>query len=48
MRTAFTTDQRKYLLKIFEKQIYPSKDLLEELSKKLNVTTTIIQVRIFI
>ena len=44
MRTAFTQDQRKYLLEIFEKYVYPGKDLLEELAAKMNVTTTIIQV----
>lgn len=47
MRTTFTLEQRKYLFKIFEKQMYPTKDLVEELSKKFKVTTTIIQVIIY-
>ena len=44
MRTAFTQEQRKYLLRVFEKQMYPTKEILEELSNKFNVTPTIIQV----
>jgi hypothetical protein len=46
MRTAFTQDQRKYLLQVFEKHVYPGKDLLEELAAKMNVNTTIVQVNI--
>jgi hypothetical protein len=42
-RTAFTIQQRKYLLTIFEKSIYPTKDQLEQLSSELNVSASIIQ-----
>lgn len=45
LRTAFTQEQRRHLLNIFQTQMYPSKELLEELSTKMNVTTTIVQVR---
>jgi hypothetical protein len=42
-RIAFSTDQRRYLLTIFEQTKYPTKDILEMASRKLNVPTSSIQ-----
>ena len=42
-RTAFSTEQRHYLLSIFETTSYPSKDILETAAKKLNTTTLVVQ-----
>lgn len=43
IRTQFSIEQRRYLLSIFEKNIYPSKEVLEVASKELNVTIAILQ-----
>jgi hypothetical protein len=42
-RTAFSIDQRHYLLSIFETTSYPSKDILEQAARRLNTTTLVIQ-----
>ena len=42
-RTAFSHEQRLYLLSIFKITSYPTRDLLEEAAKELNTTKTIIQ-----
>ena len=42
-RTAFSTEQRHYLLSIFETTSYPSKEILETAAKKLHTTTLVIQ-----
>jgi hypothetical protein len=42
-RTSFTTQQRYYLLQIFEKSLYPSRDVLEEAAKILNVSVKTLQ-----
>ena len=42
-RTAFSTEHRRYLLSIFEKTHYPSKEILETAGKKLGVKPAIIQ-----
>lgn len=42
-RTQFTMEQRRYLLSIFERTIYPSKEVLEQVSKELKVTIPILQ-----
>jgi hypothetical protein len=42
-RVAFTTEQRRYLLTIFEQTKYPTKDTLEMASRKLNVPASSIQ-----
>ena len=42
-RTAFTTEQRRYLLSVFEKSSYPSKEILEAIANKFNVTSSVIQ-----
>ena len=42
-RTSFTIEQRRYLLSIFERSPYPSKELLEVIAKELCVTPSIIQ-----
>lgn len=43
IRTAFSTEQRRYLLSVFEQTIYPTKEILETLANELNVTTSVIQ-----
>lgn len=43
VRTAFSTEQRLYLLSIFKVTSYPSCEVLEEAAKKLNTTKTVIQ-----
>lgn len=43
LRTAFSTEQRYYLLSIFEKTIYPTRDVLEEAAKNLNVSVSTLQ-----
>jgi hypothetical protein len=43
MRTAFSQKQRFYLLSIFEKTMYPSREMLEEAAKRLDVSVACLQ-----
>lgn len=47
VRTTFTDEQRKKLLKVFEKQMYPTNVQIEDLSMSFKVTTHIVQVSLF-
>ena len=42
-RAPFTTKQRYYLLQIFEKSLYPTRDVLEEAARNLNVSVKTLQ-----
>ena len=43
VRNVFSKEQRRYLLSVFEQSSYPSRELLEAISRRLNVSYATLQ-----